>query len=245
MPDVTQNAMSNLRELMSWVEMGTGIQEFFRGEPPDTSRFPASGISLLLRATTGRFKMTTASYFESLKKVIAMTHEINKKYLDPKIMARFSSREGFKFPEISKDKFNSTFLDLIPVGKASSGNPDFLLQKLVELSRDWQQKPHVNQKALDQTVLELAGMNNIAEIIPDKPPTPAEGAGEVPVEGEPPAGGTDALLEMLGGLAEGQGGEQPIPFPGEGGGEGQPITPLALQPTATDTGGSRMISVPQ
>ncbi len=168
-PDSTANAFTNIGQLTAMLSEGTGVQDFFRGIQPDTSRFPATGINLLMQATTGRLKLMTKMMNGSIMKGVAMSHEIAKEMIDEDVVARYAGPQGLKFPTIGKDKFKSTYLDLITTGKASSLNPDFIVSQMLQLFPLLQNDPLTDPLSLRYALWSLMSLPNAVNMMrPDK-----------------------------------------------------------------------------
>jgi len=228
MQDVTGTALANINDMIRHAQDASGVLDLFRGEQPATSRFPASGISLLQKASGRRFTLTVKQINRAITKIIGMAHAIDGEFTTGDRVARVIGADGTveEYPTVSGALLGETLVDFFPLGKAANGNPDILLEQLSLLDERWAGRPQLGasgQGELMKSILELAQVPNRNLIIPDQPPQPEVQQG---VPGPPDLN----ALPQPG--AQGQAGAAPVEI-------------ISQPPSATNTGGNRTIRAPQ
>ncbi len=225
-PDVTATAMNNLGELSNWADSTSGVQEFFRGQAPSTSRTPASTVSQILNQTTRRFSLSIRGYQDSVLEVVRMAHQLVVHFGDPNLVGRFLGKDGINFVNIERQKLVGADIDFQILGRATSGNPDLLLTKLMDLEERWRGEPDIDPTAFKKRIFDLSGLSNIEEIVRPAPVAPAAPGAEAGVGG--------------------QGGDLAALLAGAGGQEGSPEAIAEVQPAeGPTTVGRPTIRVPQ
>lgn len=196
-PDVTGSAMANVQDLSRWADVATGVQEFFRGQAPATSRTPASTVSQIINQTTRRFSLAIRGYQDSILKTVGMSRSIMEHFGDQEMMGRFIGKGGaLDIARITRTQLKNADVDFAVLGRATSGNPDILLTKLMEVEERWRGDPQINHRALKSRILDLSGLANIDELLV---PDPTE------------AGGQEQSLEQA--LAQATGAPDPVQGP--------------------------------
>lgn len=236
-PDITGSALNNIGNMINYAEMVTGVNDFFRGEEPKFSRTPASGISLLQKASGRRFSVPVRSLQDSIQDVVGQIHTINSDFTLATPYARYMGLDKVEYPRVDRHMLESTFLDFRPIGKASNGNPDVLVQIMKELDAAWAERPELGtdgRRQLMLTILDKLGIPNMVQIIPNTPPVPpGTPPGGIPgLVGPPPGGQGPPSIEEL--LAQVRGGGQAAP--------GAPLEVISQPPSPTNPGGARTIN---
>lgn len=231
MQDVTGTAIANIQDMMQHAQNASGVLDFVRGAQPETSRFPATGISLLQRAAGRRFTLTAKHINTAITEVIGMAHAIDAEFTEGERYARVIGIDGVaEYPTIDGALLGETLVDFFPIGKAANGNPEVLLQQLSELDARWENRQEFTSEGrleLMRSILDLAQIPNREMILPPVAAQPAPGTEN---QGTP---GPLTLEQVL------QPGQQSQPGPG-----GAPLAVLPQPPSTTNPGGNRQISAP-
>jgi hypothetical protein len=241
--DVTGSAIANVNDLMGHAQAATGVTDFFRGEEPQSSRFPASGIALLQRASGRRFTTLVKSVYASVQEVIQLVHEINTEFTTEERVARVTGADGsLDYLTVDKTMLNETFVDFFPLGKAVNGNPEVLAQILSELDQRWADRPELGtdgRRSLMMAILELAQVPAVADILP-KNAMQQMMAAQGGMPGAPPGGGVNPAIAEMMGLQQGGPGAPPGAAP-----QGGITEVLNVPPSVTNPGGMRNVrSIP-
>jgi hypothetical protein len=239
--DVTSSAIANINDVIRHMENATGILDFFRGQGPDTSRFPATGIALLQRASGRRFTTYIKGVWQGLKELYGMIQDLNAAFADEDDLKRVLGPKA-ELPDNPKKVLADPFVDLMPVGKAVNGNPEVLLQFLIDIDTRWAASQDVPPQAkleIKREILRLAQADKVLKLFPQAPET-------AQAPGATPGGLAEMLMSMQGGAqAEPTIGDslgiQPPPL--ELNPPGETMDFLNLPPGTTNPGGLRQMRV--
>lgn len=228
-PDATGNGLAHMQNIIRHMENTSGVLDLFQGQQPDTSRFPASGIALLQRASGRRFRTEIRNYRSAIREVIGLSHALNQAFLkDERVGRVLGIRGDAQYPRVDGELLGEAFVDFKPMGKSAGGDPEVTAQILQTLDQQWADTiPPEGKLALRETILDLLDISRIAEILPNQ----GENKDNLsqPERNEPgPPDFNDVVSQSV--AAAGGGGGAP-------GRRGVPLALLSQPPSRTNPGG--------